>query len=76
MKVFNAFLMTYSSLKGECIGNLDMIKIGEATGSWKDDSEMYQKIQGILIDVKSLMSIHMKKDIEEIKKLADLIEEP
>lgn len=76
VKVFNAFLMPYNFLKGECIGNLKMIKIGEATSSWKDDSEMYQKIQGILIDVKSLMSIHVKQDIEEIKKLAELIGEP
>lgn len=75
MKVFNAFLMPYDSLKSECTGNLDMVRIGEAFGSWKDNSEIYQKIQGILIDVKSLMSIHVKQDAEKIKKLAELIEE-
>ena len=31
-----------------------MLKIGEAISNWKDNSEEYQKIQGILIDVKSL----------------------
>lgn len=75
MKVFNAFLMPYDSLKSECTGDLDMVRIGEAFGSWKDNSEMYQKIQGILIDVKSLMSIHVKQDAKEIKKLAGLIDE-
>ena len=30
-----------------------MLKIGEAISNWKDNSEEYQKIQGILIDVKS-----------------------
>lgn len=75
MKVFNAFLMPYDSLKSECTGNPDMVRIGEAFGSWKDNLEIYQKIQGILIDVKSLMSIHVKQDAEEIKKIAELIEE-
>lgn len=74
MKVFNAFLMPFDSLKGTFDGNLEMLKIGKATGNWKDDSEEYQKIQGILIDVKTLMSINVRQEMREIEKLAELIE--
>ena len=59
MRVYNAFLM---------------LKIGEAISNWKDNSEEYQKIQGILIDVKSLMSINVRQEMNEIEKLAKLIE--
>lgn len=76
MKVFNAFLMPYDSLKNGSTDAAVMLRIGEAFSSWKDNSEMYQKIQGILIDIKFLMSIYVKQDIEEIRKLAELIEEP
>lgn len=76
MKVFNVFLMPYDSLKSGSADASEMLRIGEAFSSWKDNSEMYQKIQGILIDVKSLMSIRVKQNTEEIKKLAELIGEP
>lgn len=74
MNVYNAFLMPFDSLKSEYAGNPDMLKIGEAVSSWKDDSEDYQKIQGILIDVKTLMHINVRQEMKEIKKLAELIE--
>lgn len=37
-------------------------------------SEEYEKVKGILIDVKTLMSINVRQEKEEIKKLAKLIE--
>ncbi|MCM1121349.1 MAG: LlaJI family restriction endonuclease [Eubacterium sp.] len=76
MKVFNAFLMPYDALESGYAQNREMRRIGEALGDWKDNSEPYHKIQGILIDVKSLMGIRIKRDMGEIKKLAELIEEP
>lgn len=74
MRVFNAFLMPFDSLKSKCQDNMDMLKVGEAISSWKDNSEDYQKIQGILIDVKTLMSINVRQEMREIEKLAKLIE--
>lgn len=74
MKVFNAFLMPFGSLESKCKGNPKMLKIGEAVSNWKDNSEDYQKIQGILIDVKTLMSIHVRQEMKAIEKLAELIE--
>ena len=51
-----------------------MLKVGEAVSNWKDNSEEYQKIQGILIDVKTLMSINIWQEMKEIEKLVELIE--
>lgn len=74
MKVFNAFLMPFDRVSGEHTGNLEMVKIGEAVSNWKDNSKEYEKIQGILIDVKTLMSINVRQEMKEIEKLAQLIE--
>ena len=74
MKVYNAFLMPFDALKYKDASNSDMIKVGEAISNWKDNSEEYQRIQGILIDVKTLMSINVRQEIKEIEKLAKLIE--
>lgn len=74
MKVYNAFLMPYDSLKSKSTDNPEMVKIGEAMSNWKNNSEEYQKIQGILIDVKTLMNINVRQEIKEIEKLAKLIE--
>lgn len=74
MRVFNAFLMPFDSLKNKCPNNTDMLKVGEAVSNWKDNLEEYQKIQGILIDVKTLMSINVRQEMKEMEKLAELIE--
>lgn len=73
MKIYNAFLMPFDSLKENNPFHSEMVYIGEAVSNWKDNSEDYQKIQGILIDVKRLMSIHVRQEESEIMKLADLI---
>lgn len=74
MKVYNAFLMPFDSLKSRNLDNPEMLKVGEAVSDWKDNSEDYQKIQGILIDVKTIMNINVRQEAKEIKKLAELIE--
>ena len=74
MKVYNAFLMPFDSLKSKYPDNANMLKVGGAVSNWKDNTEEYQKIQGILIDVKTLMSINVRQEMKEIEKLAKLIE--
>lgn len=74
MKVYNVFLMPFDSLKDNYPNNPEMLKVGEAVSNWKDNSEKYQKIQGILIDVKTLMNINVRQEMKEIEKLAELIE--
>lgn len=75
MKVYNAFLMPFDSLKKNHPFNSDMLNIGEAISNWKDNTDDYQKIKGILIDVKKLMSINIRQEESEIMKLAKLIEQ-
>jgi hypothetical protein len=74
MKVYNAFLMPFDSLKSKYLDNTNMYKVGEAVSNWKDNTEEYQKIQGVLLDVKTLMSINVRQEIKEIEKLAKLVE--
>ena len=68
MKVYNAFLMPFDSLKSKYLDNTNMLKVGEAVSNWKDNTEEYQKIQGVLLDVKTLMSINVRQEIKEIEK--------
>lgn len=51
-----------------------MLKVGETVSNWKDNSEEYQKIQEILIDVKTLMNINVRQGMKEIEKPVKLIE--
>lgn len=74
MVVYNAFLMPFDSLKSKYLNNPEMLKLGEAVSNWKDNSEEYQKIRGILISIKTLMSINVRQEMKEIEKLAELIE--
>mgnify|MGYP002510187506 CR=1 FL=1 len=73
MKVYNAFLMPFDSWKNNDADNLEMIKIGEAGSSWKDDSEEYHRIKGILVDIRTLMKLNARQDLKAIEKLAELI---
>lgn len=73
--VYNAFLMPYDS-KGKRFPTGNPIHyIGTATSDWKDSTEKYENVVGILIDVKYLMDIESSQDDAEIMKLAKLIEE-
>ncbi len=74
MKVYNAFLMPFDSLKSKYPNNANMLKVGQAVSNWKDNTEEYHKIQGVLLDVKTLMSINVRQEMKEIEKLAKLIE--
>lgn len=74
MRVFNAFVMPFDSLKSKYQENPEMIKVGCAISNWKDNNNDFEMIQGILIDVKTLMNISVRQDEDEIMKLAELIE--
>lgn len=75
MKVYNVFLMPFDSLKSKYPNNPVMLKVGETVSNWKNNSEDYQKIQGILIDVKTLTNINVQQEMKEIEQLAELIVE-
>lgn len=50
------------------------MKIGEAKGNWKNGNKNYESIQGVVLDVKSLMKVSRWKNTLEILKLVECIE--
>lgn len=44
-------------------------------GNWKSGMKEYEKVQGILIDVKHLMKIGVRNDYDEITQLAKSIKQ-
>lgn len=68
--VFNAFLMPCDAMRYEDT----IVNIGEAVGDWKMNKKPYERVQGIIIDVKFLMKTYMHHDEEEIMRLAECIE--
>ena len=49
------------------------VRIGSASGNWKQNEKTYEHVQGILIDVKHLMKVGVRSDVDEISRLAQLI---
>ena len=71
-KVYNAFIMPFnSSVKSEN----RIHYIGTATSEWKNNDFDYEKVLGILVDVKYLMQITNSKNYDAINELSNLIEE-
>lgn len=70
--VYNAFLMPFDSLSKLWEAG-EVIHIGEATGDWRQNDKSYERVQGILIDVKYLMHITVREDSNEIFKLSECI---
>jgi hypothetical protein len=74
-EVYNAFVMPYDSF-GEMFHTEEELHfIGSAISDWKssDGTSTYEKVAGILLDVKSLMQDYTHND-SRINDLADLIE--
>ncbi|WP_169511053.1 LlaJI family restriction endonuclease [Actinotignum urinale] len=76
MQIYNAFLMPYNMHSAPMFSGEKYLAIGEATADWKDydiNPMTYSRIQGILIDVKSLMSNKIKGNTNEIIALSKAI---
>lgn len=73
--VYNAFIMPYDSKGKRFPTNRPIYYIGTATGNWKNGTEKYENVIGILMDIKYLMEIDSISDQLEIRRLASLIEE-
>ena len=76
MEVYNAFLMPYNSK--ETIYNYEgeiknYFSVGEAVSEWKDGNEKYQRVQGILVDIKWIIKNSIRPSNEEIRKLSNAI---
>lgn len=53
--------------------SLGMRCIGEAWSDWKDRTEAYMRIKGILIDMKALMCLAVRREKDGSRRLAELI---
>lgn len=74
MNVYNAFLMPYDSThKPYDVEKSKYYTIGEGIADWKDNLEDYHRVQGILVDVKHLMSNSIKPNYKEIEELSNQI---
>lgn len=73
--IYNAFIMPFDKTlwADELAGNLHYI--GEAVSHWKANDRKYERIQGILLDVKYLMQIAEKSSESDIMAMAKIIEE-
>lgn len=74
-KIYNSFLMPFSKGNGYFETSANFKHIGEATGTWKNGGNEYERVQGILIDVRHLMHNFVRRNKEEILRLSLLIEE-
>ena len=73
MKVYNAFLMPFNSKSDKWMTEDKVIRIGQAYGDWKTNLKSYEKVQGIVVDIKFLMKLSCRQNEEEIRVLADKI---
>lgn len=69
--VYNAFLLPFDA---SLWSRPEFFPIGDATGNWRDNVEVYEHVQGILVDVKYLMQKNVREDYHEILKLAECIQ--
>ncbi len=74
MVVYNAFLMPFDSDNPLWKSEEGLSYVGEAISDWKDNLKEYHRIQGIMIDTKSILSISISQDSKEIMKMAKMIE--
>ena len=73
MRIYNAFLMPYDASDPRFAGGQPLRRIGEAVSDWKGNQKSYERVQGILVDVKDLMRIAAGKDATACERLADCI---
>lgn len=73
--VYNAFIMPYDSYGKTFCTETELHHIGNAISDWKskNDDNHYEKVVGVLLDVKSIMRDYSKRD-KRIEELATLIE--
>lgn len=74
-EIYNAFLLPYNKESEKFDANDIFVNVGEATGEWWENTQKYEHIQCILIDVRYLMENYKIHSTENIVQLANAIEE-
>lgn len=72
--VYNAFIMPYNVNDNLFGSNEIYVNIGEATGDWKTNGRNYERVQGIVVDIRYLMYHYTGKTSKQMMDLAQSIE--
>lgn len=72
--LFNAFLMPYNKDDNKFETSDFYVNAAESYGKWRSNTENYEKIQGILVDVRYLMINYLGNHDEDKAKLIEAIE--
>ena len=72
-ETYNAFLMPYDGYDWNEEGE-HIRWIGEAAGNWKNNKKKYERVQGILVDVKSLMNAYKYPECNMVEYLIEMID--
>jgi len=71
--VYNAFLMPFNASQWGAKNGV--LHVGEALSNWKSNGKPYERVQGILVDIKQLMKRRLQSDAQEIEKMSMCIAE-
>lgn len=69
-RIYNAFLMPFHGEEGKQSSVGTVMRAGEAVSWWKSNERAYERVQGILVDTKSLMRVAVRQDQNAIARLA------
>lgn len=72
--IFNAFIMPFNMAANIFEINEPIGNIGEAIGCWRHNKKYYERIQGIVLDIRHLMYCYSNKSVKEKIALAECIE--
>lgn len=73
-KLFNAFIMPFNKDDNLFRISTPFGNIGEAVGEWKNNNKNYERIQGIVVDVRYLMHNYIGRPQKSLIALAESIE--
>ena len=77
--LFNAFIMPYNKANNEFGTSKNLANVAEAVPDWRKDNkeelDNYEKIQGIVLDVRHLMYNYESKHQKDKEELVKIIEE-
>ena len=74
--VYNAFLLPFDTTEGpfnDISKGQPYYRFGQSLSNWKGNEEIYEKVQGVLVDVKHLLNLNLIYSPEEINVLTNEI---
>ena len=74
--VYNAFLLPFDTESGPfsvVSGGQPYYRFGESISNWKGSEEPFERVQGVLVDVKHLLNMNLLHSQEEINALTQEI---